>query len=546
MRSRVLALLMLALTAVPSWADDPLTQASEAYRRGELSKAAQLFATAADAETNRAQRAEIRVKLAWTYFAMKNRSKAEEALSAALDDSPNLELVRDYYTDDFLALFNRVRTKRAGGPTQSGKSGSSRQPTPPPNTLNALRQRLAAAPDTPTVEAILTDVQSLEGTTPPNALPDVLELKVEVLDRLGRTSEALELKGRIAGMRAAAQAMPGTSAAPLETLLDARRMLASGKAADAASLLRGVLQAQPSCVPAIEILGEALAEAGQLDEAADALHLAMMSGEKPDLLLIMGEVELKRKHVASARTAFRRLVELDFGNDRGWAALGLLAAAAGDIASAREALDRALRLNGTLVEASVVRAQIALQDGTPPLALQLLQRALQVKADDPWALGWMGFAQLAAGNAAGAVDSLKTAVAGGQAQFTLPLAEAERRTGKTADALAVLDQAKSDDPAAGLLRARCLLDSGSTAEADTSLRALLTADPNNAQLHYLLGYTLHTEKQWAAAAAELDKASKLPGAPPQATRGKATSEAANAAAALMDSAVVPPPPAPPK
>ena len=75
--------------------------------------------------------------------------------------------------------------------------------------MPALRQRLAAAPDNAAVEAVLVAVQELEVTSPMAALPDLLELKAEVYERLGRTSDALELKGRIAGMRAASQTMPG-------------------------------------------------------------------------------------------------------------------------------------------------------------------------------------------------------------------------------------------------------------------------------------------------------------------------------------------------
>lgn len=544
MRLRSFISLLLVLVGTIAWAQDPYSQAQEAYRRGELSRAAELFAAAAQAEPNAAQRAEIRVKLAFTYFAMKSRTKAEEALSAALDDSPALELVRDFYTDDFLALFNKVKTRRAASAGQAGHGQTpARRPTPAAGSLPALRQRLAAAPDNAAVEAVLVAVQELEVTSPMAALPDLLELKAEVYERLGRTSDALELKGRIAGMRAASQTMPGGTAVPLETLLEARRMLASGRAADAVFLLRGVLAAQPSCVPAIEVLGEALAEAGRYDEAFDALRTAMMGNEKPDLLLILGEVELKRKNLAGARSAFRRLTEIDFGNDRAWAALGLLAAQSGDVPTAKDALDKALRLNGTLFEARVVRAQIALAEGQAQAAVQGLQRALHVKTDDPWALGWMGFAQLQAGNAAVAVDSLGTAVAAGQDHFTLALAEAQRRSGKVAEAISTLGHAATaEDSRAGMLMARCLLDAGRPGDAETNLRAQVAAEPNNAELRYLLGWALHANKRWSEAAAELDRASKLAGAPVQAAQGKALAEATQVAQELLESAEVPSPP----
>ena len=255
--------------------------------------------------------------------------------------------MRDYYTDDFLALVEKVRKRHASGASTLGPpppAGSPRPSLPPGGTLAGLRQRLAQAPGSGcAVEAVLADLATLEMTYPAQQLPEVLELKVEVLDRLGRSREALELRGRLAALRASSQALPGTSAVPLDILLEARRHLASGRADDAVALLRGVLAAQPSCVPAIEVLAEALAEAGRLDEASDAVRTAMMGGEKPDLLLLQGEIELRRNRPDLARNAFRRLVEIDLGNDRGWASMGLLAARSGDLATARDALDKALR-----------------------------------------------------------------------------------------------------------------------------------------------------------------------------------------------------------
>ena len=83
MRRVVVVWTLLVMAAVAS-AQDPLAAATDAYRQGDFPKAATLFAKAAEAEAAPAARAEIRVKLAWTYYAMKSRSKAEEALAGAL------------------------------------------------------------------------------------------------------------------------------------------------------------------------------------------------------------------------------------------------------------------------------------------------------------------------------------------------------------------------------------------------------------------------------------------------------------------------------
>jgi tetratricopeptide (TPR) repeat protein len=391
------------------------------------------------------------------------------------------------------------------------------------------------------VEAVLADLATLEMTYPPQQLPEVLELKVEALNRLGRSREALELRGRLGALRASSQALPGTSAVPYDILMEARRYLPSGRADDAVALMRGVLAAQPSCLPAIEVLAEALAEAGHLDEASDAVRTAMMGGEKPDLLLLQGEIELRRNRADLARNAFRRLVEIDLGNDRGWASLGLLAARSGDLATARDALDKALRSNGMLFEARVVRAQLCLLDGQTPLAIQHLQRAIQLRPDDPWAQGWLGMAFLAAGNVPSAVEKLDLAVKAEQVRFALPLAEALRRQGKIELALQVLDRLPADEPRVGLVRSRCLLDVRRPADSERILRELAAGDPARGDIAFLLAYALHAQGQWDEALATLGRASSLAGAPGSIQQSIKYTEATRRAQELLTQAETPPP-----
>ncbi|OFV82996.1 MAG: hypothetical protein A2Y78_09755 [Acidobacteria bacterium RBG_13_68_16] len=538
-KGTVVAALVL-LSAALAWAQDPLTDGDKAFRSANFKSAVKLYSAAANAEPDPGKRAEIRVKLAMAYFNAKERTKAEEALTAALNDAPQLELVPEFYEAEFIRLFNRVRTRMTAPPTQVAGSGPVRTGGAA-GSLAQIRQRLAQAGDNTAVEAILPTIEVLEASTPANTLPDVLDVKAEALERLGRTPDALELRGRVAAMRAAAQALPGTSAVPLEALLDARRLLAAGRPQDAISFLHGVLLAQPSCMPALELEAEAFLEAGQLEDAYSVLRTALLGNEKPELLMSLGEVELRRGRPTGARDAFRRVVEVDPGNDRAWAALGLLASRMGDLPTAREALDRALAGNGTLFEARVVRAQIALVDGQPTAAFQHLQRALQVKPDDPWATGWLGATYLASSNNAAAAEKLQAAVKAEQVQFSAALVEALRRAGKVVEALAILEGAKVEEPKASLLRARCLLDSGRPAEAQAVLVNLITLFPRDAEAHYLLGVACHAQRNWPAATKELAAAAALPGAPAIAREAVSPAEDTRRAQEVLDSALTPPP-----
>jgi tetratricopeptide (TPR) repeat protein len=541
LRVAVLALFVL-LTAIDCLAADPLSEATEAFRRADWPSAAKLFATAAEAESDSAKRAEIRLRLAQVYFLMNNRLKAEEALAAALADQPQLELDPELYTDDFLRAFTRAKTRAASG---------SARPAPPAattaagaGTLVAIRRRLAEAVDNTALEGALADIQVLESDTPPSSLADVLDLKAEALDRLGRSGEAIEQRGRIMGLRAAAAAPPNTSVVPLDALLEARRLIASGRPEDAGALMGGVLQALPSCVAALEVRGEALLESGSLDDAATALRTAMITSEKPELWLLLGEVELKRGRIPSARDAFRRAVDLDPGNDRALAALGLLAARMEDVSTAREMLDKALNANGTLLEARVVRAQIALVDHQVSIGLQHLQRALQIRPDDPWVNGWFGVANLAVGTLPAAIDGLQAARQAGMESFSLPLAEAMRRQGKVAEALGLLDGLRDAGAEGRMVRARCLLDAGRPAEAVNLLRELSASRPGSGRERFLLGAALHSSRNWSEAATALAAASDLGGAPATVQEAASNADETRLAQELMDSALVPPPPPP--
>jgi len=532
------AVAVLLLGAGVAWSQDAISEADKAFRNADFKAAARFYATAAENEGDAGKRADIRVKLAITYFNMKSRTKAEEAIAAALKDNPQLELVPDFYTTDFLALASRVKAKLAAPLTAPSTPAPVR--TPPPGSLAQIRQRLSQATDNTGVEALLPSIEALEASVPAAQLSEVLDVKSDTLERLGRTGDALELRGRVAGMRATAQASPGTAPVPLEALLEARRLLAADRPSDAVSLLHGVLAAAPSCVPAFEVLAEAYMNAGRLDDAYEALRTALLGNQKPELLLSLGEVELKRNRLTGARDAFRRAVEIDSGNDRAWAALGLLAARMGDLASAREALDKALASNGMLFEARVVRAEIALAEGHPAEALTHLQRALQVKPDDPWASGWLGATYLTSGNVAGAAEKLAVAVKANLVQFSLALAEAQRRSGRVDDALATLASAKGDDITIRLLRARCLLDAGRPADAQALLTDLVASNPESIESRYMLGYSLHAQRQWAAAAQELAKAASMPKTPATVREGAQLAEATRHAQEILDSALTPP------
>jgi tetratricopeptide (TPR) repeat protein len=517
---------------------DTYEEGKAAYRNGDWRKAASLFTAAAEQESDRLRRAEIRLRLAVTHFALKETGKAEEALALALQDDPNLEVRKEFYGNDFVALYQRVRGREAPAPARTAAPPAGRAGARGRDSLASLRQQLAAAVDNTALDAVLLGIQQLESTAAPTELPALLELKAETLERLGRRADAYECRGRVAALRARETAAPGAEVFPLEAQLEARRLLGNGQAAEAEALMRGVLAVLPSCLPALEVRGEALLEEGKLDAAYTIIRTALDVAPKTELWMNLGEIELRRGRPAAARDAFRAVVDRESGNDRALAALGLTAAILGDRGAAKKALDQALENNGTLFEARVVRAQLAIADGENTAALQHLQRALQVRPDDPWAIGWQGIAYLGAGNLGAASDRLGAAVRAGRSTFSLPYAEVLRRQGKAADALALLATVNPADPEGKLLRARCLLDSGRPAEAIGLLRELVDERPDDARVRYLLGWALYGQRQWQPALDELTRAAAAEDRP-AAAEAVDRAEATIAVQRLLDAGEVP-------
>jgi len=516
-------------------------QATEAYNRGELSAAATLFEQAGAVEVDPKKRALARVWQASSLFFAGDTTGARAALVAALGDDPQIVLRPEYWGKDFLEFF--VKTKRElqpSPPPQHSVVQPSASPGETRNAIERLRRQAAQAVDTAALMEILGPLRQVEVSDPSVTL-EVLELRADLLERLGRIEEGLEDRGRLEALRAAAAAVPGTSPLPIQTLLDARRMLRDNRPREAAALLRGVLLAQPSSIQALDAYSEALVKAGQLDEAFETVRIALATNENVDLRLRQGEIELARGRPAAARQAFVRAVELDAANDRALTQLGLTAAKLGDVATARDALTRAIKANALVFVPKVVRAQIALLDGDTEVAIELLKSALKVQPDSAWAAGWLGAAYLQLGQVPTAIEHLDEAQRANDPQLQLFLAEALRRSGRVNDAMRVLEQTASDVPDERLIEARCLIDRGELRSAAEVLERLVAVRPEDGRAQYLLAFAYHAEGRWAQARHHLEQARSLTGSPEFIEQAIVTEQKAIAGQELLDRAPSPPP-----
>ncbi len=536
--SRALTALVLMLAGSLAQAQPTASEeaALQAYRTGEFGRAVQLY-TAALAEVQEpGRRAEIHVRIAWTLFALGREREVQTHLRAALVEDPGLTLATDYYTQEFVTLFESARSSA----TDLATPGS--QPPAPDveATVAAVESRLEAGDD---LEGALADIDRLLLGSPGDAR--LAPLKVALLERLGRTEEAAALRARY-GL--GGPAAPVASMSIPDLILRANSLLGEGDVEASLEMLREVVARQPNNVAGLELMAEAAQRAARWTEAEFALKSAL--GLQPDnigLRLRLGEVYLAMGDSSAARDVFRQLTERWPHSDRAWAALGLLDARLGRQERALEELRTALAENPLLPEVQLALGELLLVQGRFDEALEPLRAASNLLPDDPQVSARLGQAMLALGRDDGALTALRTAVAGGFAppDVRRGLALALVRAGLLSEAGRVIEQLGDNGDETVLLRAVLALERGIPKETEQGARAVLAARPTDPAVLNLLAAALYRQDRFAEASELLAQSSRL--APDAATPGVNQRLAAEARAAsdLLSEAIEARPAPPP-
>ena len=513
MTKRTLALvllLLMTLGAAVAMAEEQTPSeeaATKAYRQGAFSRAVTLYTQALSETTDPHHRAELHVRIAWTLFALGREADVPTHLRAALLEDPNLTLVPDYYTAEFLKLFDRIKSEGAQPSTTPST-------TPQPDlekTVLSVQQRLETGSD---LEGALADVESLLHAYPNDGR--LLPLKLALLDRLGRTDEAAQLRRQLATASGGASTL---SSAPVESMsvpeliLRANRLLDEGDVATSLELLRQAVGRQPSNVAALELLAEAAQRDGRWQEAEYALKSALnYQQDNLELQLRLGEVYLAMGDQSAARDVFRQLTQKRPPSDRAWAALGLLDAALLRKDRAIKELATALQENPLLPEVQLAYGELLLAGGKVKQAGEALRSASNLLQDDPQVEGRLGQYLLAKGDSSGAVEPLKAAIAGGfsppdvSAALVLALAS----TGNLSEAERELKSLQLDaQHGADLLPGLLAYYRGDLEKALELLRAVAKRRPNDSAVLNLVAATLYRMERYDDAVPLLQRSHEL-------------------------------------
>jgi tetratricopeptide (TPR) repeat protein len=514
--------------------------ALQAYRQGAFSRAVDLYTKALSETEDAGHRARLHVRIGWTLFALGRETEVETHLQAALLEDSDLVLVPDYYTQEFLDLFEAARRKAL-----SGAGAGAQVPAPDLEaTLAGIDERLASGSD---LEGALADVDLLLAAYPEEGR--LIPRRIEILERLGRTAEAEDMQSRLALADPATGlgiTPPGTVSTP-DLILRANRLLDEGDVDTSLELLREAVSRQPSNVAALELMAEAAQRAGRWQEAEFALKSALsLQPDNISLKLRLGEVSLAMDEVSAARDVFRELTARYPHSDRAWASLGLLDARLGIQDRALEELAKALAENPLLPEVQLASGELLLAKGETAAAMDALRSAANLLQDDPQLQARLGQALLAQGDIAQAVTHLRNASEGGYAPPDVQRAmvlglivsglfsEAER---------ALAGSAQHDSGDLAVLHGLLLLEKGSPGEAEAVLASLVESQPNDVPVLNLLAVALYRQGRYGEAIAYLARAYEIDPDHQGITRNLAHAQAAFDAEKLAARAqeVIPPP-----
>lgn len=305
--------------------------------------------------------------------------------------------------------------------------------------------------------------------------------------------------------------------------IDALTALASieasqGRTAEATAWLEKAHAENPEALQPALNLGKQYFQAKQMDKAQSLLRKTLaVHSSNPELLDLMGQVQLANKDTAGALESYSRLTAAVPKSALAQVRLAAVHMLMKNDAAAAEDLKRALAIDPKFMQARLAQVELAMRGSKPEEALAI---ARQMQKDDPKAaVGYVleGDLLLTQKKTAPALAAFEKAYAQSNSpQVLIKIAQILSQTGKSAEAEARLVKfhtANPKDQLVGMVVADKYLAKRQFKPAIASLESVLKTNPSNAAALNNLAWAYQQEND-ARALPTAEQAYKLAGQNP--------------------------------
>ena len=477
---RIAGLVSVLLPAAFGAAQDASRLESEAKRAfdaGRFAEAGEKYARAAEAGgLSNDRKSDLSFQSAWAYFIAGNTRLARENLKTAFVARPNLEVVVDFYSPDFVRLAQSVRAEVIGAAAVPGADLGEIKRT--------AREKLVDGK----AEEALYDLKKVEASSD----PQVHRLLADVYDRLGRAADA-DVERR--------------KSAELERALVTTAPIATGPVPAGGA---GVSSPPINVAPLLETAENAL-RAGDFPAAYAAANRAIEADPRSaEAHRLAGDAAFSLAQDGDAEREYTAAIVLDAGNSRAELGLGRLAERQKKWNTAASHYRRALELNGKSLAAALGLGR-TLEDVDKTAARIAYGRAVEIDPSSAEARNDFGVFLFRSEDLDRSISELIEAVrlAPERAVFHENLGRAYRRQKKLREAereLAEATRLAPNEIRAWTTLAHLRADQRKSPEAAAAFRAALDLDPSNEEAASGLGDSLAEAGRLPEAEAALIKA----------------------------------------
>ena len=504
------AALMLAVSAFGARAqeasDSYEREAKKDFNQGRFKQAAAKFERAAEAASDPSRRARMHLQEAWSHFNAREARDARDALKAAFLPQPDLEVVPDFFSPDFMKLVEEVRAaQRVAAPAPVADVAE---------TIRMARERLRDGQ----VDEVIHD---LTYNVPAEKLgTEGVAILAAAYERKGRFAEAAKVRAA-AGIEAPATGSPAAAPAPAVTPAPVANA-ASVVAPPAVPTPRPAVTTPPpaaqrsggSPVDYLALGRQALQRGDPMNAMAAANRHLELEPNSSEAYRLLAEVYLLRGERAIAKAHLEQSLKYNEKNEATLLLLYDFYTAEKEWKSALEYLKRATEVNPTNRDRMVALGRKIRADGNLDRAAQVFAAAAEALPNDASVLTEYGAVLLAAGRTDTALEPLMKAVsaAPGREVVHANLAVVLRRKGQLREAEREYREALRADPdyvPALVSLGTLLLQRQSPAEAVEPLKKAATLEPTNAEAVWALARSQRLSGQAKDASDTLEHAVEL-------------------------------------